>query len=301
MTKRMKNDRRNNVINGRNYGYVLGIKIDSTTIPRVLRKVQVYISEAKKFYIVTPNPEIVMEAQKDDLLAKILNEASISLSDGIGLAQAQKFLSLPNPKGTINRFLTLFIQGLAVGFLTLVDTKTVTGALNIITGRSMFLELIKFANRKKWKVFLLGGEHGEANSTKSELEKTFKGIRIKALSGPMLNKEGQSLSKSDKKKEESAIKEINNFNPHLLFVAFVFPKQEKWVYRWYKKLNIGGAMVVGGTFNYISGKSEIPPKWMEEKGLEWLWRFIKEPERAKRIFTAFPKFPLAVFLDKFTR
>jgi len=298
MIKRVKNKRRNNVIYGRNYGHVLGIKIDSTTIPRVLRKIQVYISEAKKFYIVTPNPEIVMEVQKDDLLAKILNEALISLPDGIGLAQAQIFFSLPNPKGTIKRFLTLFVQGLAVGFLTLVDTKTVTSGLNIITGRSMFLELIKLANRKKWRVYLLGGEHGEANGTKSELEKTFKGIRIKALSGPMLNNEGLPLSKSDKKKEELAIKEINNFNPHLLFVAFVFPKQEKWVYRWYKKLNIGGAMVVGGTFNYISGKSETPPKWMEEKGLEWLWRFMKEPERAKRIFTAFPRFPLAVFWEK---
>lgn len=290
--------KKNNVINDREYRSILGVKVDSTSTASVLRFVRSSILGTKKFYIVTPNPEIVMQAQKDPDLKKVLNAADVSLPDGIGLAQAKKFLSLPNPKGVVIRLLTLFIQGLAVGFLTVVDSKKLTDGFEIINGRKLFLELIKLANGKKWRVYLLGGERDEALASKKELEKTYKAVVIKTKAGPMLNEEGEPISKKDKKVQDNVIEEINNYNPHLLFVAFKFPRQEKWVYRWYKELNIGGAMVVGGTFNYISGKSKLPPKWFEDRGLEWLWRLINEPQRGKRIFTAFPTFPLRVFWTK---
>ena len=311
MVKKTPEVKKGSVVNDREHRNILGVKVDSTSTASVLRFVRSSILARKKFYIVTPNPEIVIEAKKDQKLKEILNLADLSLPDGIGLAQAQKFLSLPsgpkastgrwpNPKGNILRFLTLLVQGLAVGFLTIVDNQKITESLKIISGRKMFLELIKLANRKKWRVFLLGGKGGEAAGTKSELEKTYKAVVIKTQAGPMLNVEGEPISKKDEKTEKNVIEEISNFNPHLLFVAFKFPRQEKWVYRWYKKLNIGGAMVVGGTFNYISGRTKLPPKWIEDKGLEWFWRLINDPQRGKRIFTAFPTFPLRVFWEKFT-
>jgi N-acetylglucosaminyldiphosphoundecaprenol N-acetyl-beta-D-mannosaminyltransferase len=310
MIRSSKSKLKYDIENDRNHGVILGVKVDSTTPPRVLRKVQFYITEAKKFYIVTPNPEIVMEAQKDKLLAKILNSANISLPDGIGLAQAQKFMSLPsgpkaftgrwpNPKGIIKRFLTLVIQGLGVGFLTIVDRNNLNDTLKIIKGRNMFLELIKLANKRKWRVYLLGGENNEAQGTKYELEKTFKSVHIKSFSGPMLNNKGEPIGKSEKDVENKAVKMINDFKPHLLFMAAKFPRQEKWVYRWYKKLNIGGAMVVGGTFNFISGYKKLPPLWIEDRGLEWVWRLISGNQKFERIFRAFPEFAFKVFWRKF--
>jgi len=301
--------KKNNVEIDREHRNILGVKVDSTSTTSVLRFVRSSILGRRKFYIVTPNPEIVMQAQKDLDLKEILNSADVSLPDGIGLAQAQKFLSLPsgpkastgpwpNPKGNILRFLALFVQGLGVGFLTIVDNQKITEGLKIISGRKMFLELIKLANGKKWRVFLLGGEGGESAGTKSELEKSYKAVVIKAQAGPILNVEGEPISKRDEKTEKNVIGQINNFNPHLLFVAFKFPRQEKWVYRRYRELNIGGAMVVGGTFNYISGKAKLPPKWFEDRGLEWFWRLMNEPQRGKRILTAFPTFPLKVFWEK---
>ena len=312
MAKITQKDKKGSVVNDREHRNILGVKVDSTSTASVLRFVRSSVLGRKVFYIVTPNPEIVMQAQKDPDLKKILNSADVSLPDGIGLAQAQKFLSLPSEpkasmgrwptsKGAVRRFLTLFVQGLAVGFLTVVDNKKITEGFEIISGRKMFLELIKLANRKKWRVFLLGGEGGEAVGTKSELEKTYKAVVIKAQAGPMLNFEGEPIAKKDEKSENNVIGEINNFNPHLLFVAFKFPRQEKWVYRWYKELNIGGAMVVGGTFNYISGKAKLPPKWFEDRGLEWIWRLATSNQKPRRIITAFPTFPLRVFWEKLSQ
>ncbi len=278
---------------------ILGINVSSTTRPRVLTSVRNKIHLKQKFYIVTPNPEIVLAAQEDRKLFEILNSAHLSLPDGIGLAQAQMFLSLPNPNEPFRRFLTLLVQGFAVGFLTIFNYKKVNRNLNIITGREMFMDLIQLSNRKGWKVLLIGGERGEASGTKVELEKSYKNIKIISTPGPILNKSAMPVSKKDSTKEGKVINLINKEKPHLLFVAFEFPKQEKWIKKWLPKLDIGGAMVVGGTFNYVSGKSRIPPSRVSNSGLEWLYRLINEPWRLKRVFNAFPRFPLAVFRYKY--
>jgi len=279
---------------------ILGVKIDSTQRTKVLRFVRDKVSSGTKFFITTPNPEIIVKAQDDRELKDILNSADISLPDGIGVAQAKTFLELPNPKNLIRRSLTLFVQGLGVGFLTIFDKKRITASLEIIIGRNMFMELITLANKKSWRVYFLGGERGEAVGAKKELEKSYKKIKIKALPGPILNEDGRPLSKYETKKEMEVASSINKFNPHLLFVAFGAPKQEKWVYRWLKQLKVGGVMVVGGTFKYISGKAKLPPSWIENAGLEWLWRLFTSNQEPGRIFSAFPSFPLQVFWHKLT-
>ncbi len=47
-----------------------------------------------KFYIVTPNPELIMIALKDKEYRSVLNQAQWSLSDGIGVLMAARFLGL---------------------------------------------------------------------------------------------------------------------------------------------------------------------------------------------------------------
>lgn len=282
---------------------ILGIKLDSTSVARVLRFVRERIKRKKKFYIVTPNPEIVISAQKDKELAKILNSADVSLPDGIGLAAAYKFLKLPNPKDTFVRFLTLFAQGLGVGFSVLFNRDWLLEDLNIIRGRQMFLEFIKLANKKGWRVFLLGGEKGVANKTGQVLSHSFKAVKIKTDTGPMLDESARPITSEERKVEKKSVLKINKFKPHLLFVAFRASKQEKWLHKWLSQLDIGGAMVVGRTFDYISGSGIVlpPPPWMANVGLEWLWTLITRPKRLGRVLTAFPIFPLRVFWSKLCR
>ena len=57
-------------------------------------------------------------------------------------------------------------------------------------------------------------------------------------------------------------------------------------------------MVVGGTFDYISGKKPLPPDWVADAGLEWLWRLIKGDQTVKRVFNAYPRFAFKIFLKK---
>jgi len=165
-----------------------------------------------------------------------------------------------------------------------VGLKIAEPSLNIIKGRELFLELIALAQKKNWKVFFVGG----------------KGIK-NVTAGPMLDKNGEPESERDKEIEIELVEKINRARPDLLFVGFGAPKQEKWIHKWLPKLEVGGAMAVGGTFDYVFGKAKLPPAWIGKAGLEWFWRALHEPKRVLRILNAVIIFPLEVFWYKFQK
>lgn len=249
------------------FGRILGINVLSTTIPSVLARVESLISCSSKFSIVTPNPELILMAQKVPNLKNALNSADLPIPDGVGLYFAYKFL-YGKP-------------------------------LNIIPGRRLFLELIKLATNKSWKVFLLGGLDNEADLATRQLVSLYPNILISSSKGPHLDENAEPASEVDRKLQSDVVDRINSFKPQLLFVAFGNPKQEIWIMKNAKKLNAKCIMAVGGTFRYVAGLASLPPKWMESVGLEWFWRLIHEPSRVGRIFNAVVVFPLKVFWSKF--
>jgi N-acetylglucosaminyldiphosphoundecaprenol N-acetyl-beta-D-mannosaminyltransferase len=258
----MKN---NNEI-GQDHVNILGINVLSTSTSHLLGSVRENIAHNRKFYILTPNPELVLASMKNSGLKEALNSADFALPDGVGLNYASKLLYGKN--------------------------------INIIHGRHFFQSLIELANKKGWKVFFLGGLGQEAEKAAEKLRINYKSVKIETFAGPKLNINALPIMEADKGLQKEAVSLINKFSPQLLFVAFTNPKQEIWIYKNLKSLNVGGAMAVGGTFRYIAGMSKLPPGWMEKMGLEWVWRFITEPYRLGRILNAFPIFPLRVFWYK---
>ena len=43
--------------------------------------------------------------------------------------------------------------------------------------------------------------------------------------------------------------------------------------------HVGMIKTSGGLFNFLSGKNSRAPGWMQNAGLEWLYRIILEPRR----------------------
>lgn len=71
---------------------VLGVKIDQVREQEAVELVSGWVKGKKKRQIVTPNVEIVMLAQKDKELKKILNQADLAICDGAGLRLADRRL-----------------------------------------------------------------------------------------------------------------------------------------------------------------------------------------------------------------
>lgn len=305
--------------NSREYVTILGIKITSTPRIEVLRQIRKRLMFFSKnntrlqsnldkiaskipLLLVTPNPEQLMRSQTDIEFSRIINSADFALPDALGIIQAAKYVNLKSPHLAVLGLPVLVIQGLAVGLATFFNRRWLESSLKVIKGRMFFMDLIRMANEHKWRVFLLGGMNSVAKDAALVLQKKFKNIRWEYADGPMLNENGKpavenSTAVINSKLEKEVVDAINIFKPHLLFVAFGAPKAEKWMYRLRTELNVGAMMSVGRTYDYIAGRMHTPPNAIA-RNFEWLWTGLRYPGRLKRILTAFPLFPIKIFLWK---
>jgi N-acetylglucosaminyldiphosphoundecaprenol N-acetyl-beta-D-mannosaminyltransferase len=78
--------------------------------------------------------------------------------------------------------------------------------------------------------------------------------------------------------EKNVVDEINDSTPSIVFVILGCPKQEKWMSHMKDKINT--VMIgIGGAFPVMLGMKKRSPKWMQNYGLEWLFRLTQEPVR----------------------
>ncbi len=134
-----------------------------------------------------------------------------------------------------------------------------------------------------YRVFLLGSEPGVADDAATELQRRYPGLEI---AGTHHGYFGAS--------EDDAVAQIvKAAHPDVLFVAFGIPRQEKWIYSRMNELQVPVSMGVGGTFDVLSGRVKRAPKWMQRRGLEWIYRLASNPKKYRKCMTL-PIFVLMV-------
>ena len=78
---------------------ILGITIDDVTLAESVERFKGLIENAsesdKLSLIVTPNPEIILAAQKDSRIADTLNSAALAIPDGVSIVKASQMLGSP--------------------------------------------------------------------------------------------------------------------------------------------------------------------------------------------------------------
>ena len=85
---------------------------------------------------------------------------------------------------------------------------------------------------------------------------------------------------------------VNESGATVLLVGVGAPKQEKWIMK-YKDMMPGVKlfMALGATIDFEAGTLKRAPEAWRKLGLEWLYRFLKEPKRLfKRYFIDDMKF-----------
>ncbi|MBU0577472.1 WecB/TagA/CpsF family glycosyltransferase [Patescibacteria group bacterium] len=253
---------------------IAGVPFDAITYEKVLEEVSGFISQNKKAYITTPNPEMVLNADRDKKFANVLNNANLSIPDGIGILWASYYLHLPHHKYWMPRFFQL----IASLFSVIFSPKKIRKRLpERVTGSDLFYKIVEQSQEHKWKIYLLGAKTGVAHKAINKLLTKYpKAIFAGSYAG------------SPSKDEENDICEmINHAKPDILFVAYGSPAQELWIYHNLFKLDtVKLAVGVGGAFDFAAGVVKRAPRFMQQIGLEWLWRLIKEPKRIKRIWNA---------------
>lgn len=124
------------------------------------------------------------------------------------------------------------------------------------------------------------------------------GVRVGEIlkqKNPCLNIVGTYSGSPRDEDAVEIVRRINEAKPHLLLVAFGSPQQDLWIAEHLKEiLSVKVAMGVGGTLDFIAGVQKRASRSMRIMGLEWLWRFIREPRRWRRMWNAVVVFPSLV-------
>ena len=121
--------------------------------------------------------------------------------------------------------------------------------------------------------FFYGGKDSTVlKKLRDNLERDYPGIKIVGMYSPPF----RPLTDE----EDSAVcDEIINASPDFLWVGIGAPKQEIWMQQHREKIRGTVMLGVGAGFDFFAGTLKKAPKWMENAGLEWAYRLIKEPKR----------------------
>jgi N-acetylglucosaminyldiphosphoundecaprenol N-acetyl-beta-D-mannosaminyltransferase len=123
------------------------------------------------------------------------------------------------------------------------------------------------------RMFLLGAGPGVAQAAAARLVAAYPGLVIAGCHS------GSPRPEDD----QAAVDLIAAAKPQMLLVAYGAPSQEAWIARNRSRLPDLVAIGVGGTLDYIAGRVARAPAWMRRLGLEWLYRLLRQPWRARRM------------------
>lgn len=229
----------------------------------------------QKIKIFTPNPEMILLARRDPHFRDVLNSATIALPDGMGVVVASRFLK----KDIRER-----IAG--VDFMKSVIKR-------------ISEDLPKSAKRQA-SIGFIGGREKVAERTAVCLQKLYPGAQFfvydKDINAKNFIFKMQEFTKiTDGQLTSEGVKKLD-----ILFVAFGFPLQEKWINANLPHIPVTVAMGVGGSFDIIAGKTRRAPKVMQKMGLEWSWRLAGQPWRIRRQIKL-AEYPYLVLKEWITR
>ncbi|HLM27093.1 MAG TPA: WecB/TagA/CpsF family glycosyltransferase [Thermoleophilaceae bacterium] len=145
------------------------------------------------------------------------------------------------------------------------------------------------------RIWLYGGhDQGSLVQLALNLRRMHGGLRIVGGYSPPF----RALSGEE---EDAIVQQINDARPDVLWVGIGAPKQEKWMARMRDRLEVPVMGGVGAAFDFHAGRVSQAPNWMQEAGLEWIYRIAQEPRRLlPRYLIHNPRF-MAAFLRQMAR
>jgi N-acetylglucosaminyldiphosphoundecaprenol N-acetyl-beta-D-mannosaminyltransferase len=94
---------------------------------------------------------------------------------------------------------------------------------------------------------------------------------------------------------------IDSDRPDVVWVGLGVPKQELWMAHMRPRLQAPVLAGVGAAFDFLAGRKRQAPAWMQDRGLEWLFRLSQEPIRLLPRYLRYNPAFVAAFARQYVR
>jgi len=233
---------------------VLGVGISAVNMDQAVAELARWVTEREQHYVCVTGVHGVMESQDDPDLLEIHNRSGLTTPDGMPMVWAGK--------------------------------RAGADEMSRVYGPDLMLEICARSPAEGWTHFFYGGKEGVPELLARQLQDRFTGLAVVGTYSPPFR------PLSDAEADEIA-QTINQADPDFVWVGLSTPKQERWMDANIGRLHAPAVLGVGAAFDIHAGLLPQAPGWMQRRGLEWLYRLIKEPRRLwKRYIGNNPRFVL---------
>jgi N-acetylglucosaminyldiphosphoundecaprenol N-acetyl-beta-D-mannosaminyltransferase len=185
----------------------------------------------------------IIEAREDPAFKAILNRAALVTPDGVPLVW--------------------------VGRLSGCST------MERVYGPSLTRRVCELSAGRGTRHYFYGGAPGVAEELACRLATESPGLRVAGTYSPPF----RELTPAEL--GEVAAR-INAARADIVWVGLSTPKQERWADSVRGLLEARVVATVGAAFDFHAGRLRQAPAWMQQHGLEWLFRLSQEPRRLWR-------------------
>lgn len=230
----------------------LGISMSALDMRETLRRCDDLIGACGRGYVCAVDAHSVVEALRDPAHKRILNDAFLTVADGMPLVWLGR------------------LRG--------------SRAIDRVYGPDLLLEICRLSTRRGWRHFFYGGTPGIAERLTARLRERFPGLEVVGTYAPPF----RSLTSAE---EAELIERVEQAHPDVFWVGLGSPKQERFMAEHCGRLRCRLMVGVGAAFDFHSGAVREAPRWMHRTGLQWTHRLMQEPGRlGRRYLTSVPVF-----------
>jgi N-acetylglucosaminyldiphosphoundecaprenol N-acetyl-beta-D-mannosaminyltransferase len=207
--------------------------------------------------------EVILKAAREKRGAAVSALAVHGLMTGV-LDREQKF--------RLNRFDLLVPDGQPVRWV--LNWLYRTGLTDRVYGPNLTRRLCERAAAEGLPIYFYGSTPTILAALRRSLEREYPGIVVAGMEPSKFRR----LTPAEKNK---LAERVHASGASLLFVGLGCPRQEVFAYEFRDVLGIP-VLAVGAAFPFLAGLAPQAPRWMQDRGLEWLFRLASEPRRLWR-------------------
>jgi N-acetylglucosaminyldiphosphoundecaprenol N-acetyl-beta-D-mannosaminyltransferase len=207
--------------------------------------------------------EFVVRAAREKRSAAISALAVHGLMTGV-LDREQKF--------RLNSFNLLVPDGQPVRWV--LNWLYRAGLRDRVYGPNLTLRLCDRAVEEGLAIYFYGSTAEVLAALKQSLQLKFPGIIIAGM-------ETSKFRRLNFTEKEELAGRIRSSGASILFVGLGCPRQEVFAYE-FRGLLPMPILAVGAAFPFLAGFIPQAPRWMQDAGLEWVFRLVSEPRRLWR-------------------
>jgi len=163
---------------------------------------------------------------------------------------------------------------------------------NRVYGPQLMLEVCRLSSKNNLRIFLYGNTDVVLLTLKKRLLKNFPKLKIVGTEASVF----RNLTKIEL---SLLLKKLDKSKPNICFISLGSPKQEVFSYELSKKLTKPLVIIpVGAAYNFISFFEKQAPKYIQNIGLEWLYRLVNDPKRLYKRYLGFGSLYILMILNR---